>query len=130
LSSNGFSEDLKRFIIQHIDSVEKLEVILFLFKHADTAWTAAAISEKIRTNPDSIAYRLVDLHRLGLLETSSEDQGTSYRFRPESPNLDALIVALAKAYAERRVSLINLIFSKPIENVKGFAEAFRLRKDE
>jgi hypothetical protein len=36
---------------------------------------------------------------------------------------------LARAYAERRVNVIALIFSKPATSLRHFADAFRLRKD-
>ncbi len=36
---------------------------------------------------------------------------------------------LAEGYAERRVTVINLLFSKPVERIRTFADAVRLRKD-
>ena len=37
--------------------------------------------------------------------------------------------ALDRAYAERRVTVINLIFSKPIDKLRSFADAFRIKKE-
>jgi hypothetical protein len=47
-----------------------------------------------------------------------------------TPALDAAVAQLAKDYAERRVSVITLIFSKPVDKLRTFADAFRLRKDK
>lgn len=40
--------------------------------------------------------------------------------------------ALARAYAERHIAVIDLIFSRPPDNsdpVQAFADAFRFRKE-
>jgi hypothetical protein len=37
---------------------------------------------------------------------------------------------VAAAYPRFRVSIINLIFSKPIDKIRTFADAFRLTKEE
>ena len=46
-----------------------------------------------------------------------------------SNELDELVGSLEKVYEERRVSVITLIYSKPVDKVRTFADAFRLRKD-
>jgi hypothetical protein len=77
----------------------------------------------------------------GLL-TCEPGPPASYRFRPSTPELNAAVADLAKAYADRRVTVISLIYSKPSEKtvlaypakppatdpLKSFSEAFRLRK--
>jgi hypothetical protein len=55
--------------------------------------------------------------------------GGGFCYAPRSPELDASVAAVADAYAVRRVSVIGLIFSKPTSNLKSFADAFRIRKD-
>jgi hypothetical protein len=37
---------------------------------------------------------------------------------------------LADTYRERRVAVITVIASKPMENVRAFSDAFRLRKKD
>ena len=39
------------------------------------------------------------------------------------------ISALAKAYSERHVAVFTLIFSRPVDPIQSFADAFKLRKD-
>jgi hypothetical protein len=34
-----------------------------------------------------------------------------------------------RAFRERRVTVIDLVASKPSRHIRGFANAFRLRKD-
>jgi hypothetical protein len=42
----------------------------------------------------------------------------------------AAVGDLAATYAERRVAVITLIASRPMDNVRAFSDAFRLRKKE
>ena len=41
-----------------------------------------------------------------------------------------VVAAVADAYAERRYTVIDVIFSKPAERIRVFADAFRLRQDD
>ena len=44
--------------------------------------------------------------------------------------IDHVIEMLAETYRDRRLAVTNEIYSKPLDKVKTFAEAFRLRKEE
>jgi hypothetical protein len=129
MSVSGIPDEVARFVTKHIDSVEQLEVLLLLSGSSDRQWSAAGVAQELRIAPESAAYRLTDLAARGLLET---DGGTEplYRYRPRSGVADQAVSGLAQAYRERRVSIINLIFSKPLDKIQTFADAFKLRKDQ
>jgi hypothetical protein len=57
-------------------------------------------------------------------------QESLYRFAPGSAKLEQAVRDLAAAYATRRVTIISLIFAKPTDKLKSFAEAFRFRREE
>ena len=44
-------------------------------------------------------------------------------------DLHRAVAGLAREYAARRVTVIGLIFSKPVDKIRSFADAFRLRRD-
>jgi hypothetical protein len=44
--------------------------------------------------------------------------------------MDRAIAGLAQAYTDRRVSVITLIFSKPVDKLRSFTDAFKLRRDD
>lgn len=69
---------------------------------------------------------LVDLAGRGFLVEKEEG---AFVYEPK-PGLAKQVDALASAYSGYRVTIINLIFSKPSEGVQSFADAFRLRRDE
>jgi hypothetical protein len=111
----------------HIDSIEKLEVLLLLRNRAERQWTASEVALELRITEASSAARLADLASSGLL-VSDSGSPAAYRYSPAHSDDVRDISELAAAYSERRVSVITFIFSKPQERVRGFADAFLLRK--
>jgi hypothetical protein len=45
-------------------------------------------------------------------------------------DLHSAVTHLDQIYRERRVAVITLIASKPIENVRAFSDAFRIRRNK
>lgn len=126
MNAETFPEEVRRLVATHIQSVEQLEVLLLLCRERDRDWTAEQVAAELRIDSGSAGARLEDLRARGFVECASE----RYRFQTKSPELSRSVEALAEAYRERRVSLINLIFSKPVDKVRLFADAFKLWKDE
>jgi hypothetical protein len=58
----------------------------------------------------------------------AEGPPPTYRYAPP-PELHRSIAGLVETYRERRVSVINLVYSRPSDAIRSFADAFRLRKD-
>jgi hypothetical protein len=123
------SEELLAFIRQHIHSVEQLEMLL-LVRREKGDWTPEKVSEEMRTALPSAFDRLADLEQRGLLVSHRNGTGPAYRYAPKSGELEQIVSSLADAYAERKYTIIDLIFSKPIDKIRVFANAFRLRRDE
>lgn len=128
MASSGLPADIERFIVQHIDSVEQLEVLLMLADHPGRTWSAAQIAEEMRGNASSVAMRLEVLHALGLVERAGDPHEARYRYAPRTEEQRRAVRGLASAYQERRVSVINVIFSTPSDSVRAFADAFRLTR--
>lgn len=110
----------------HIDSIEKLEVLLLLRNRAERPWTASEVALELRITEASSSARMEDLAASALL-VSNGGKPPAYRFSPAHSEDVRSIAELAMTYSERRVSVITFIFSKPQERVRGFADAFLLR---
>jgi hypothetical protein len=121
------SEQLKAFIAEHIHSVEQVEILLLLRHAPERGWTAQQVSAELRTDPDSAQQRLADLRVRGLV-AGAEASAAVYSYAPRTPEVAALVDQLAFAYANRRYTVIDLIFTKPSDKIRVFADAFRLRK--
>lgn len=123
MSGTAVPERILRFISEHVDSVEQLEVLLLLARTPGRPWTADAVSLELRTSPASAEQRLASLARTGMLV----DEPPAYRFDESDVDRVGIVRELADIYAERRVTVIGLIYSKPLDAIREFAEAFRLK---
>jgi predicted transcriptional regulator len=125
----GIPDDVVAFLAQSIDSVEQLEVLLLLHQNASTEWTAESVARHLYREPTSVGRRLSVLRLLGLLQASDDPQPT-FRYAPRSDAIHATVGRLADAYAQRRVTVLGLLASKPMDHVRAFADAFRIRREE
>jgi len=121
-------EPVARFIASHIGSLEQLEILLLLAADPKHDWSIDAVYNVIRSSPSSVSERLEELRLRGLLSVSGAKSAT-FRFDPKSPELLPIVDALAHEYKERRVRIVELIYSPRAEPLKTFADAFKLRKD-
>ena len=119
------AQSVRRLIAAHIVSVEQLEVLLLLREHRDRSWTVEQVNDRISSSPSSVASRLVDLERRGFVR----HDGTGFRYQGSTIHETAL-TELAAAYAERKYSVIELIFARATEKLRAFADAFRVRRGD
>jgi DNA-binding transcriptional ArsR family regulator len=130
VAQDKLPNDVQNLIANHITAVEQLEILLFLRQRPDLERSAKTVSEEIRTSELSARSRLMDLRDRGLL-TSREDDGVLlFRLDPATEELRRSTAKLAEAYASRRYTVIDLIFSKPIDRLRVYADAFRLNKGD
>ena len=136
---DGIPARVKQLITEHVDSVMQLEVLLLLAGQGGQAargWTAAELAQQLRVDPAWVDTTLRGLAATGLVTlTDSGASGAAaaaapeFRYAPRNAELAATVNELADAYAHRRVTVIGLIFAKPTDKIRSFADAFRLRKD-
>lgn len=126
MNESALPDDVRRFVHEHVDTLQKLEVLLLLAGTTDRAWEAEAISAELRSSGLAVRTSVEGLLTSQLIEAD----GAGYRYRPRTPDLDAQVRRLADCYRERRTSVIALIFSRPVPSaVRTFADAFRIKKD-
>jgi hypothetical protein len=130
VAESDISPAIRDFIAEHIDSVLQLEVLLLLFAHRARQFTANDISNELRIDPNWVAGQLSRMCAMGILICITQANVMTYQYQPAKPHVDATITGLADAYAQRRVSVVSLIFNKPTDALRNFADAFRLRKDK
>jgi hypothetical protein len=115
-----------------------LEVLLLLHADPRRPFTAADLGRELRINADWAGDQMRVLCDRGLLACTMPSPAT-YRYAPQSPELDAAVRGLAAAYADYRVTVTSLIFAKPekpdrpdkaAEQIRSFADAFRIRRDD
>lgn len=123
---NEIPEGLRDFMKKYINSVSLLEVLLMLKRDPSRSWTAQDISNEMRTNPSYAAAQLGELIALKLVIPSTRED--AYCFDAQSPH-SAVIDELEELYSNRRPTIINFIYAPPIDSIRDFANAFKIKKD-
>ncbi|MEO5728861.1 MAG: hypothetical protein ABI134_11560 [Byssovorax sp.] len=137
------SESLRLFITTHINSIEELEVLVLLRATEEREWSAAQISRELGASVPWIQERLADLASRGFLSIQEAGSEPLYRYAPSTRESRAQVEDLALTYKQRRLSVINLVYSKPdsprpdsprpasvkpASDVLSFSNAFRITK--
>jgi predicted DNA-binding transcriptional regulator len=129
LGESDIAQNIRDFIGEHIESVLHLELLLLLYAQPQRTYTAEEVTRELRIDANWVAAQLAQLCQHGILSSTTDTAPIGYQYRPDKPELDVAVRGLAAAYAQRRVSVINLIVNKPSDKLRSFAEAFRFRKD-
>lgn len=124
MSDSELSKEIQDFINSHIRSVGNLDVLFLLSSDPTKIWTAEDVSRELRTNSNYATSQLQELKRIGLIDTI----GGGFSSRKDPQILD-IVYKTRNAYNLRRSSVINLIYDQPLEKIRDFAEAFKLKKD-
>jgi hypothetical protein len=125
VSNDGLSDSVKQFIAECIASVEQLEILLHLYATAPRPWSAEAVAKELYLAPESVERRLQEFHDKGLLEKRESDL---FSFKPAKQETERTVLEVSRAYKERRVAVINQIFSNPQDHLRSFADAFKFKK--
>lgn len=115
---------VRALIAERIDSVPELEAVLLFRGEAERAWTPEEAGQRLYVSTTVAAHVLAALRDRGFFAHT----GGTYRYAPTSPELAAVVDALALAYSQQLVAVTHLIHSKPSQSVRDFANAFRLRR--
>lgn len=114
--------DLVAFIRRSIPSVWALDVLLLMRRPPTRSWSTAELVGELRASDAVVVGALGGLLRDGLVAMEADGR---FRFAPAADLLEELTVALAEAYAERPVAVINTIVSTDTK-LQALADAFRL----
>lgn len=115
--------DLVAFIRRSIPSVWALDVLLLVRQAPSRRWSAGELVGELRASDAIVTGVLEGFQRDGLV---AKDEDGRFRFAPAADLLEELTVALAQAYAERPVAVINAITSTDAK-LQTLADAFRLK---
>lgn len=124
-------DNVRALITSHIDSVIQLEVLLLLQGSPARQRTAVDVAKELRIDLGWVGQQLKQFCDGGLIGCGEGTGGGQvYTYTPRTPELKEAIDALAELYLERRVTVISTIFSKPVDPIRSFSDAFRLRRNK
>jgi hypothetical protein len=129
MSFQNVPREASRFVAEYITSVAQLELLLLLRTDPARIWSAENLARELRVDPSWAQAQLQTMANAGLLKCASSTN-PGFQFGPAGPEVEQALTTVAQAYIVNRVSVIELIYSKPSsENLRAFSDAFRLRKD-
>ena len=127
--TNPLPDDVRRFLDEHIESLEQLEILRVIAEDPAREWRASELAAEIQAEPSAAAAHVTALAGRGLVIASSKD-GEAARHGTATPELGGRLAAVLAAYRERPVTMIKLVYARANERLRAFSDAFRLRKKE
>lgn len=132
---NGeLDEQLRLFLHDSVKSYEELEVLLFLARNEERTFSAQAVAVALNATARSLDAALDELASVGgLLDVIQGSAGPLYRYVPRDEVIRQRVAELAAAYADRRMSVVQMLSANALERVRRaamrrLADAFRLER--
>lgn len=126
MNESNLPAEVREFLLSHIQSVGLLEVLFLFYSKPELAWSPESLCAELRTNVQSTANQMGYLLKKGFI---SHKGNNLYSYTPCSVELGQGVERLHYYYKERPVAVIAYIYEKPREALKGFADAFKLKKE-
>lgn len=124
----GVTEEVRQFIGRYIRSLDQLEVLLLVSALPDRDWSVDSVYQVVKSNPTIVSQRLEEFVEAGLLTRTGKPP--VYRYGPRTEQLSRQISSLGAIYKMSRHKIIEVIYSTKDDTLKGFADAFRWKKDQ
>jgi hypothetical protein len=102
------SDAARRLLLAHVDTFDKLEVLVHLWQHRARAWTAQLVADHLKMNADVAAGLLDALCGSGLV-SQRPGPPPQYGYAPRSEELACAADALAALRDENRLWITNLM---------------------
>ena len=113
-------------IARSIKSVSHIEVLMCLRHDPDRMWSAQELARQCRTNASMVESQM---RELGPLVATIGSSPSTYRYNFESEISDDNVKALLEHYRTHSRSVLDAIYSNPIDTIRSFADAFKIKKD-
>lgn len=126
MTSDPISPSVRRFIADHLRSLEQLEVLLLLARADERWWSAEGVGTELGIAARAAEKRLEQLASHNLVDVRVADT-VLFRYHPTSAEMAARVRDVAKSYAEHRLVVINAIPAQESMTAREFADAFRIR---
>ena len=123
----SLSDAARHFLVHMIGSIERLDIILVMRRHADRWWTATALADELRIPATVVQSDLDWLGARNLLGVRIA-QDVLYQYGPGTTELRQLVDEVSLVHDADRGATAGVV-ARPIpESARLFADAFRLRK--
>lgn len=126
MATSSLPLDIKELLTDYIDSVAQLEALMLFLRDPQHSWTPETLSKELRSSHTSAAKQMAQLANSGFIRTNEKNE---YYFAPANEKLRTGAEKLNDVFKEKQVAVIAFLYERPTDKLKGFADAFKLRKD-
>lgn len=124
MSRSGLPENVYLFILNHVESLDALDVLLLL-RRQTAGMHSDAVADQLRMPRPMVLRRLEQLQSGGLVR--SDGQPRLWRLGELDKGKAKDLDDLAAHCVRDRITVVNLIASRNLERLKSLADAFRIR---
>ena len=123
--SKNIPDEVRRFVLTSVPSVPYLEALLLLRAEPAARWDAYRLAGRLYIGEAQALELLQALTQAGIAARAEDG---SFAFAPATPDLVAILDAVARTYARDLVGVTDLIHSG-LKRAHQFADAFRFRRE-
>jgi len=123
MSPTETDNEVRRFIINAVDSIPFLEALLLLFRE-QKEWNADNLGKRLYVNKTKAQNLLTQLESANLIALK-DGENLIYQYQQDHDAKDRLIAKVESAYAKNLIEITKMIHDKK-DAVKQFSEAFKL----
>jgi hypothetical protein len=130
------AERLRLFLHESVKSYEEIEALLFLARNEGREFGAEDVTAALNAAAGSLHEALEALANAGrLVHVAPSSTGLRYRYAPIDESTRRLVTELEAAYAEQRMSVMQMLSTNALDRVRRaamlrFANAFRLERSK
>lgn len=130
VKETNLPDDVLGLIRAAVPTLDALEILIFMVSSPGESWTADDLVACVRPNDIPVATIKQHLHAFLALGVLGTAPGSRYRYCPGTAEIARAVTGLQQAYNEKPVTLIRTLYRiGDSEKIRGFADAFRLKKD-
>lgn len=124
-------ESVRQLILEHVDSFEKLEILMLLGQDATRAWTVSDVRNRLNLPMSAARSALDELFVSNLLDARVGEE-RAFRYAPRSQQLANAVNDLASAYEQDPLAVTSFMAKTSLERLRStatraFADALRLQ---
>jgi len=129
VTNGAIPDTVRRFLTDQVGSAERLDLLLFLYRHPTRWWAAEALADELRMPADAVQSHLERLSARNLLDVRVAES-VIYCYKPGREDLSQLVEDVARVHYLHRDDLLAVMARRAPDPARLFADAFQLRKDK
>ena len=127
MTRQAVSNKARRFLTDQIGTVERLDLLLFMHRHATRWWAAHALTDELEMPAEAVQSHLEHLSASNLLDVRIAES-VIYCYKPGREDLAQLVEEVARAHYRHRNDVVALLARRTTDSARLFADAFQIRK--